>query len=354
MKGASIALIAIGAMLLASSAVLLPRNQSLSPLPPHVEQAFTLWRQRFGVHISNPEELAFRRGLFFKTFQFVQQHNSEGHSFEVEVGKFAILTPQEFEARHTGLKVPKDFKPKLRPEGPGNQGNVHVGDLPITVNWVAQGMVSPIKDQGECDADWAFSANDTIESCWAINKHTLVALSEQELVDCSNAYGNNGCNGGWMDNSYNYVIGNDGIDSSSTYPYTGAQGPVCKSKQGTVASRITDYFDAPQYNAPALFAIVAQQPVSVSIYAGSSQFLNYKQGLFEYKGCPTATNHGVGIVGYQNDQNANPTNYWIVRNSWGANWGQGGYIWMSNTVNAKVGSQGICGILTHPSYTISA
>jgi KDEL-tailed cysteine endopeptidase len=347
MKGVSIALIALGAILIASTGILMTRQQLQNTVPAHIDEAFAIWRKRFGVAITNPTELNFRRNLFYKTFKFVEQHNSEGHSYEVEVGQFAILTPEEFKARHLGLKVPEKIEKRFLPE------NNLPSQVPQTVDWIKAGAVTAIKNQLQCGSCWAFSANDSIESIWSINGHTLVSVSEQQLVDCSAAFGNNGCNGGWMDNAFKYVIANKnlGIDSTSTYPYKGVQG-TCAATQGTTAASITGYVDVAVNSNHALLAAVAQQPVSVAINASSSQFQNYKSGVFDYKGCSTQLDHGVGIVGYQNDSSASPTNYWVVRNSWGTSWGNQGYIWMSNTVNASKdpGSPGICGIQQAPSY----
>jgi C1A family cysteine protease len=183
--------------------------------------------------------------------------------------------------------------------------------LPSTVNWVTAGKVSPVKNQGPCGSGWAFSAAGAVESEHAIFGTGLDSVSEQQLVDCSSAQGNQGCNGGSPPDAFNYIIAN-GITSTAAYPYTATQAP-CKVNGGSV--KITSWTPVAG-TVSALQAAVAQQPVSAVVDASNFQF--YTTGIFS--NCGTHPNQPVLVVGYV----ANA--YWLVKNSWGTSWGEDGYI----------------------------
>jgi len=102
-----------------------------------------------------------------------------------------------------------------------------VNALPATVNWNTAGAVTPIKNQGQCGSCWAFSTTGSLEGCnYIFNGKNLLSFSEQQLVDCSTSYGNQGCDGGLMDYAFKYVQAK-GIELEATYPYKGVDG-TCK------------------------------------------------------------------------------------------------------------------------------
>jgi len=98
-----------------------------------------------------------------------------------------------------------------------------VDALPATVNWLTAGAVTPIKNQGQCGSCWAFSTTGSLEGLNFLTNKNLLSFSEQQLVDCSGSYGNQGCNGGLMDNAFKYVMA-QGIELEATYPYTAVDG----------------------------------------------------------------------------------------------------------------------------------
>jgi hypothetical protein len=196
------------------------------------------------------------------------------------------------------------------------------GDLPITVDWVAQGRSRPSRISFNVMRLGLLSQRYD-RKLLGHQRHTLVALSEQELVDCSNAFGNNGCNGGWMDNSYNYVIGNEWDRLLVHLPLHRSSGPCLQVQAGHRG--LEDHRLLRRPSVQRTGPLRDRRPAArVGLHLRGFEPVPQLQARpLRVQGLPTATNHGVGIVGYQNDQNASPTNYWIVRNSWGTNWGPG-------------------------------
>jgi len=212
-----------------------------------------------------------------------------------------------------------------------------------TVNWADKGAVTPIKDQGQCGSCWSFSATGSMEGEKFIKTGTLTSLSEQNLVDCSKAQGNNGCNGGMMDAAFRYVIANKGIDTEASYRYTATGPNPCKYNPATIGDTISSFHDVTRGSESALQTAVNQQPISVAIDAGHNSFQLYKSGVYYEPACSaTSLDHGVLAVGYGSDSTGK--DYWVVKNSWGPGWGMQGYIQMSKGRNNN------CGIATAASY----
>uniref|UniRef100_A0A8C7R484 Cathepsin 12 n=1 Tax=Oncorhynchus mykiss TaxID=8022 RepID=A0A8C7R484_ONCMY len=189
--------------------------------------------------------------------------------------------------------------------------------------------------QGYCGSCWAFSTTGAIEGQMFKRTGQLVSLSEQNLVDCSKPYGTYGCSGAWMANAYNYVVQN-GLQSTDTYPYT--------SVVRSVAS-ITDYRFIPSGDEQALADAVATiGPITIAVDADHPSFMFYSSGIYEEPSCnPNNLSHAVLLVGYGSEGGQD---YWIIKNSWGTAWGEGGYMRMirngSNT----------CGIASYALYPI--
>ncbi|GAA0185827.1 cysteine protease [Lithospermum erythrorhizon] len=270
-----------------------------------------------------------------------EQNNVPNRSYKLGLNRFADLTNDEY--KNTFLGAKPDNKRRLT-KVKSDRYAPKVGDnLPESIDWRKLGAVAPVKNQGSCGSCWAFSTIGAVEGINQIVTGELISLSEQELVDCDTSY-NAGCNGGLMDDAFEFIIKNGGIDTEEDYPYTGKDGKcdVYRRTNGKVVS-IDSYEDVPENNEKALLKAVAHQPVSVAIEAGGRAFQLYDSGIFTGS-CATELDHGVVVVGYGTE---NGMDYWIVRNSWGASWGEGGYLRMQRNVKTKTG---LCGIAIEPSY----
>eukprot|EP01098_Paradermamoeba_levis_P000569 TRINITY_DN105_c0_g1_i11.p2 TRINITY_DN105_c0_g1~~TRINITY_DN105_c0_g1_i11.p2 ORF type:complete len:363 (-),score=142.86 TRINITY_DN105_c0_g1_i11:51-1028(-) len=296
---------------------------------------FGKFMQRHGKVYLTDDEQGYRLRVFKSNYDFIRQHNSEGHGFSVAVNQFADLTNAEFQERFLGVRfnrtsVAAKHVPKV--------------NLPASVDWRTKGAVTPVKNQGQCGSCWSFSTTGSVEGAYFLKNGKLVSLSEQNLVDCSTAEGNNGCGGGLMDYAFQYIIKNKGIDTESSYPYTGRDGR-CHFSAANVGATISSFHDVESGSESDLQSAVAQQPTSVAIDASHLSFQFYSSGVYYESKCSSSQlDHGVLAVGYGSDSGKD---YWLVKNSWAASWGDQGYIKMSRNRNNN------CGIATSASYPIA-
>jgi len=211
------------------------------------------------------------------------------------------------------------------------------GELPASVDWRAKGAVTPIKNQGQCGSCWSFSTTGSLEGLHFINNGTLLSFSEQQLVDCSGAYGNQGCDGGWPFWALEYTAAK-GIELESAYPYTAADG-TCKYSQAKVQYQNKGYANVTKNNEVAMATALVQQPISVCVEADQNVFQLYTGGVITSASCGTQLDHAILAVGYST---TGSTPYWIVKNSWGTSWGLAGYVYIGKS--SSTSTNGICGI----------
>jgi len=301
-----------------------------------------LFKTVHGKSYSSEAEEALRMNIFFERVAEIEQHNARfeagEETFTMVINRFSDMLVSEVSSKMNGIK-PSD---KIEAIGTFTKlDSEAAAALPEAVDWRTEGIVTPVKDQGSCGSCWAFSTVGSFEGQHAKKSGKLVSLSEQQLVDCSTEH----CDGGWMGNAFQYIIKAGGIESEEDYPYY-AEDRTCQFNISKVAATLTGYVKVtPEGDEEALQQAVATiGPMSVGIDASHSSFQSYESGVYyEAKCSPTHYDHAVTVVGYGSE---NGTDYWLVKNSWGAGWGEEGYIRMSRNRNNN------CGIAYKPYYPI--
>ncbi|KAJ6627051.1 Cathepsin L, partial [Pseudolycoriella hygida] len=297
----------------------------------------------------DPMEERFRQKIFLENKRKIAKHNQLYElgkvTYKLGLNKYADLLHQEFVAIMNGYNSTSNNLNKFDLKAEAVTFIQPDVDVPDSVDWREKGAVTPIKDQGHCGSCWSFSATGSLEGQHFRKTGKLVSLSEQNLVDCSGKYGNEGCNGGLMDQAFHYIKDNGGIDTEKSYPYE-AMDDTCRYNVENSGATDKGFVDIPQGDEAALKKAVATMgPISVAIDASRSSFQLYSEGVYYDEECSSEDlDHGVLAVGYGTDESGQ--DYWIVKNSWGTSWGQEGYILMArNKANH-------CGIATSSSYPL--
>jgi len=330
-------IIAITAALVVVAGVSYFNNASATEtltVPTPVFDAWVHWKKSEGKAYGNNSEEKYRMNVFADNYKVVAKLNEEQTTATFALNKFADLETAEFARLYTGFNQSGNLR--VRQPVVLSEEN-----LSASVNWVTAGAVAAVKDQGQCGSCWAFSAVCAIESANYLQKKmsSVPTYSEQQLVDCGGATGNQGCNGGLMDNAFRYVETNK-LQTEDDYPYRARDG-TCK--HGTGVGSVSGLTDVTSGSPSQLKAALMMQPVSVAVEADQSPFQFYNGGVVTSSACGQQLDHGVAAVGYGMDS-ASGEEYFLVRNSWGASWGLSGYLKISTS------SDNICGILSQPSY----
>jgi cathepsin L len=291
------------------------------------------------------DQMFYRYNIFKANLQAVAQHNEEAeagiHSFKLGMNAFGDWSNDEYR-EYVGR-----FKRPVATIEPVGTHEV-TGIAPTSVDWRTKNVVTAVKDQAQCGSCWAFSAVGSLEGAHALASGTLVSLSEQELVDCA-AGGTDDCNtGGWMTDGFQWAI-EKGMESEKDYPYTAQSLHKCNYDSSKVVAKYTSYKNVTATEAALTDAVANQPTVSVAIDAASFWFQLYSSGVYDDSSCRSGLDdldHGVLAAGYGTDT-ASGKDYWLVKNSWGAWWGEAGYIRMVRNKNNQ------CGIATCASYPLA-
>jgi hypothetical protein len=284
---------------------------------------FEKFKKEFDRTYADFAEEEYRFKIFCETVEKNEKLMAEFEGVEFGITKFADMTLREFKEGYlmNNLSNPEfDLAPEW--EEPVNQAN------PTSFDWRNHNpsVVTPVYNQGQCGACWAFSATENIESVWALHGHTLTELSMQQVNDCDKQ--SSGCDGGWPYTVYPYVINTRGIDSYASYPYVGRD-TACTFSKSSVAADISSWVYVTKTKSEQAMQTYVATTAPISVCVDASAWSSYKSGIFPAKACGKAIDHCVIATGY-NTQDG----YWWIRNSWGTSWGIQGYMQLEYGVDA--------------------
>jgi C1A family cysteine protease len=288
-----------------------------------VSQAFDEFNQFWNRTHATPLERQERFRNFVMATHKIAEMNKNSRRATFGYSKYADWSAEEF-------KKLLGFRP-----APGKTLNpipsslVHVEMPSSPIDWVAKGKTTPIKNQEQCGSCWAFSATETVESANLMANHPMVIGGPQEIVDCDT--NDDACQGGDPQEALQWVVNQGGQDTERCYPYTGQNGN-CASSQCTPNTNLKISTVTPiAGNEPAIYQALVGMPLSICCDAEPWQY--YTGGILDADQCGTSIDHAIQLTGYSPNQGG----YWVVRNSWGADWGENGFIWLQY-------GQNTCGI----------
>ncbi|CAF3498116.1 unnamed protein product [Rotaria socialis] len=329
---------------------------SFCQITPKESVSSALWNKFKDVHkkqYATVEEEAYRQTIFEDRVVMINRHNFEAksgmHTYTLKINQFADMTYgevvrtisnnyQKSLSKKTSIKIDHHllFKPSNT-------------SLPTAVDWRKRGAVSNIiENQGQCASDWAYAATGALEGQHFLKTGNLVRLSAQNLLDCSDKFGNEGCNGGLVNAAFQYIKVNNGVDTEASYPYEAVDGK-CRFNQSTVGATDTGFAQIQSGNETALqIAIATVGPIAVGIDDLHESFIYYESGVYDEPACSSKDwYHPLVVVGYDTFNNGTvKQDFYFVKNSWGESWGMKGYIWMSRNKNNQ------CGIASRASYPL--
>lgn len=308
------------------------------------------WMNKFEhLRPANGERFISMLKNFANNDDIIELTNAEKLPYQLGHNEFSHMSLDEFrDYMHLGLGRSDPIEPAtFIHEAPTNKASI-----PDSVDWSTQGAVTPVKDQGQCGSCWSFSATGALEGAYYLKNGNLKSYSEQHLVSCDTT--DSGCNGGLMDNAFAWAKSNGGLCLESDYVYTSGTSGKSGSCEASSCSKDTgiapkSYTDVQKFSDDAMMSALAQQPVSIAIEADQSAFQLYKSGVLT-AACGSRLDHGVLAVGYGTWTDG--TDYYKVKNSWGASWGMDGYILLergnTDNINFRGQNAGQCGILSGP------
>jgi len=304
-------------------------------------QDFTTWQAENGKVYGSKTEAAKRFRIFQDNAARIESMRANNKLATFGLNKFADLSKDEFVGMYNNFKANVT---DVRAKAP-LADRLDAAAAPASYDWRSTaGILAPVQDQGQCGSCWAFSATCNMESRYALTKGTRVnKLAEQALVDCDHECGqyrnfnacDSGCEGGLMPNAFVYAAKN-GMPTEASYPYRAVDG---KCHSFTKVATFTSWEFIPVDEAQIAAYLAANTPVSIAVDASNWQF--YTGGIMSGADiCPKqnpaapSLDHGVTLIGYGTEAG---TDFWIVRNSWAATWGEKGYVRM-------VRGQDYCGV----------
>lgn len=309
----------------------------LHPLSQHSLdlQEFQSFLSKYNKEYSSPSEFARRFKIFRHNKSLIQLHNIEPHDWALGLNYFADLSLPEFSEKFSFKQVTEDSR---------HIEALESVELPQYVDWREEGVVTSVKSQGyNCKASYAFAACGALEGAWALTGAPLVSLSAQQLIDCSGSYNNDGCDGGTVQFAFDYMK-IEGLTSEDDYPYEGLEGACNSTLVADSVANMISYSSVKQDDYKELLKATAKGPVAAYVDANSVGWQFYSGGVLR-NDCGTSVGHAVLITGY--DLLVSNNQFWDVKNSWGSDWGVGGYIRIGLDPENP---QGVCGLNMHAFY----
>ena len=298
-------------------------------IAPHEERAFVSWMRTNNV-LYTGSEYHLRLGIYLTNARYVSSFNAQRKSYTLSLNRFAASTDAEYRARlssHVPSRIPQRQQEVTAAP--------YTNDVPDELDWREKGVCNPPCDQLECASGWAFACVAAQEGQWKIYKGELMKLSEQELLCCD--FTDFGCEGGLADSAAYFVLNNQKgqwmLDSD--YPYTGVA-KACEFDESKGVQFLKEIVYAKTTNEQdmkekcAKFGLLA-----VSIDGSRLGFKLYHEGVYDDEYCDRYhICHSVTIVGYGTQDGKD---YWLCRNSYGAEWGEQGYIKMRRNAGGQCG-----------------
>lgn len=299
-------------------------------------EAYGYFKKRFEIDFPDPDEDEMRFVLFKANLKKILDHNSANTNYKMGINQFIVYTDREF---HTQILDPKPLeKNKDKQEEDSDEFSTSserllgednekekikkiLAKFPSVLDWSKKGKVTPVKHQMNCQGCYVFSAMAALESAILIKYNKQLILSEQEIVDCSYGFKNNGCVGGQPQFVYDYIQYN-GINLDVNYSYLGIE-DRCKAPTRQLVYKKLKKYVKPKENVISIIKYLQYGPVVVNHYV-PDDFKYYSSGIFETNDChhQIIINHSAIIVGY-NFKHDPP--YFKLKNSWGIKWGDAGY-----------------------------
>ena len=260
----------------------------------------------------------------FEVFKMnVMNLYKESQKYKTGITKFSDLTQQEFAKIYLNLNYDAMAVANFNPAHPSFSNAA-----PDSFDWRDKGLVTPVRDQGMCGSCWAFSTVSNLEGLYYKLKGVAVDLSEQILVDCDTY--DSACNGGLMEYAFQWIKEN-GMETEEDYPYTGYKGSCKADPSKYIDMKVTGWKKlgsststwSPVDEEEIKEFLYETGPLAIALNANPLQ--TYSGGILDKTSsqCPVSgINHAVTLVGYGAESGVD---YWIVKNSWGANWGENGY-----------------------------
>jgi C1A family cysteine protease len=317
-------------------AVLFVSGFASKSLIDEISPLWQIWKDRYQKTYAEEEEVE-RFAIFARNYERIMKYNAESDSARLALNKFADMTNEEFASKNSRCAYAETDEEFIRANTIAPQ---NIGALPANVDWRNHGAVTPIKNQGQCGSCWTFSTTGVLEGWHFLKSGKLLSFSEQQIVDCDTGT-NQGCDGGYPYLAVEYAAKN-GLELESDYPYTAEDGD-CKYDKSKTTQVAGGYKFVTADSTDALKTALVAQPVSVLIEADQDAFQFYSSGVLK-TGCGASLDHAVLAVGYTK---VGVLEAFIVKNSWGTDWGEQGYvyIWDEQNVNSN---KGVCGILSQP------